>query len=321
MLKKKLIWMMVLILSVTTLIMSGCESNEKQQSNDTEKNAVTFTDDLGRTVTVNEPERVVALLGSYADIWHLAGGTVCATVDDAWDDFDLELSEDTINLGMTKEPSLELLFASNPDFVIASTNTKANVEMKDILESSGIPVAYFDVSDFDDYLRMLKICTDITGRCDLYEANGLKVQKQIDEVIKKSEERVESEGAPTVLFLRVSAASTRAKNSQDSVLGEMLKSLGCVNIADNETTLLENLNIEYILKENPDYIFTVQVGDDTVGVQEALNELFGHGSPWAKLTAVKEGKVYHMDKHLYNLKPNARWGEAYEGLERILSDE
>ena len=32
-----------------------------------------FTDDLGRTVTLARPERVAALIGSYADVWCLAG--------------------------------------------------------------------------------------------------------------------------------------------------------------------------------------------------------------------------------------------------------
>ena len=35
--------------------------------------AYTFTDDLGRTVTVEQPERVAALIGSFADVWCLAG--------------------------------------------------------------------------------------------------------------------------------------------------------------------------------------------------------------------------------------------------------
>ena len=39
---------------------------------------------------------------------------------------------------------------------------------------------------------------------------------------------------------------------------------------------------------------------------------------WATLTAVKEGRYYVMDPTLYNLKPNERWGEAYEGLADIL---
>ncbi len=305
-------------------VMSGSTAGAEGTDPMTEKaaeEAVTFTDDLGREITVSEPQRVAALIGSYADVWYQAGGTVCASAEDAWEDFEFTMPEDAVNLGMTKEPSLEKLFEAQPDFIIASTKTQANMNMLDTLEATGIPTAYFSVSNFDEYLRMLKICTEITGREDLYEENGLKVQEQIGEVIKASEKRLETEEAPKVLVLVASASSIRAKNSQTGVLAQMLKDLGCINIADSEESLLENLNIEYILKEDPDYIFTVQSGGDTEGTEKALNELLGEGSAWSMLTAVQEGKVCHMDKRLYNLKPNARWGEAYEGLERILSDE
>lgn len=281
----------------------------------------TFTDALGREVTVDEPERVAALIGSFADVWYQAGGTVCASAEDAWDDFEFTMPEDAINLGMTKEPSLEKLLEAQPDFIIASAKTRANMEMLDTLNATGIPTAYFEINVFDDYLEMLKLCTEITGRDDLYEENGLKVQEQIEAVLKKSEERVTEKGAPKVLVLVASASSIRAKNSETGVLGVMLSDLGCVNIADSDTNLLENLNVEHILKEDPDYIFTVQSGGDTEGTEKALNELFGENSAWSKLTAVKEDRVYHMDKRLYNIKPNARWGEAYENLEEILSDE
>lgn len=281
----------------------------------------TFTDALGREVTVDEPERVAALIGSFADVWYQAGGTVCASAEDAWDDFEFTMPEDAINLGMTKEPSLEKLLEAQPDFIIASAKTRANMEMLDTLNATGIPTAYFEINVFDDYLDMLKLCTEITGRDDLYEENGLKVQEQIEAVLKKSEERVTEKGAPKVLVLVASASSIRAKNSETGVLGVMLSDLGCVNIADSDTNLLENLNVEHILKEDPDYIFTVQSGGDTEGTEKALNELFGENSAWSKLTAVKEDRVYHMDKRLYNIKPNARWGEAYENLEEILSDE
>ena len=39
---------------------------------------------------------------------------------------------------------------------------------------------------------------------------------------------------------------------------------------------------------------------------------------WSTLTAVKEGRYYVMDQTLFNLKPDARWGEAYEQLADIL---
>ena len=296
-------------------LLTGCAPSAR---NDLSQ-GYTFSDDLDRIVTVENPQRVAPLLGSFAQVWYLAGGTVCASADDAWEDFDLPLPEDAVNLGMTKELSMEKLFAAEPDFIIASANTAQQVQWQDTLEKTGIPVAYFDVSDFDDYLRMLKICTDITGRPDLYEEKGIAVQTQIEAVIAQSQARLKSKDAPTVLSLRASASSIRAKNSQGNVLGEILRALGCVNIADSDDSLLENLSIEHILQADPDYIFFVQQGDDAKGMAENVQRFMAENPAWGQLTAVKEGRVFYLDKALYGLKPNDRWGEAYEKIESILS--
>ena len=275
----------------------------------------TFTDDLGRTVTVQKNERVVCLLGSFAEIWHLAGGQAVAAPDDAWVDLGLPMGEDAVNLGSTKALSLESLFAAEPDLVLASVNTDQNLQWKETLESAGIPVAYFEVSDFTGYLRLLKLCTDLTGRADLYKQHGLDVQKQIEKAVEMAENRGTN---PRVLYLRISGSGVRAKNSKGTVLGQMLHNLGCINIADTDETLLEHLSMEHIIIEDPDYIFVVQQGDNTAAAQAQLEQFFAENPAWASLTAVQEGRVFHLDKKLYNLKPNARWGEAYLKLEELL---
>lgn len=276
--------------------------------------AYTFTDDLGREVTVESYERVAALLGSYADMWILAGGDVCAAPDDAFVDFDLPLSEGTVNLGETKQLSLELLLSVDPDFVLASTNTSQHLEWQQSLEGAGITVAYFDVAGFEDYLRVLKICTDITGQGERYEQYGTDIRKEINDIL----DRNTGKSAPTVLYMRASAASIRAKGNSGNVLGEMLEGFGCTNIADSDESLLENLSLESIMLMNPDMILIVQSGDDIEGIQENIDAMFRENPLWNELDAVKNGQVHILDKHLYNLKPNARWAEAYEELEKIL---
>jgi len=298
---------------LAALLLCGCSSGQAGEGTA----FAGFQDDLGRTVTLPEPKRVACLLGSFAQIWQLAGGEVIATADDAWDDLNLELSDDCVNLGNTKELSLELLLSSQPDFILASANTRQNVEWMETLEAADIPTAYFDVSDFDDYLRLLELCTGITGRKDLYEQHGLEVQRQIHAVLEKAEKRGT---APKVLCMRASASMVTVKNSEDNVLGEMLKSLGCINIADSDSALLENLSIEKILEEDPDYIFIVQRGDDTEGMKAYVESMMQENPAWQELTAVKEGRLHFMDKNLYNLKPNHRWGEAYEKCEEILEN-
>lgn len=276
---------------------------------------VSFEDDLGRTVTVEDPQRVAVLIGSFAQMWYLAGGldTMVATASDAWTGFDIPLGEDVINLGSTKQVSLEAVIAADPDFVIASVNTEADLALREPLEAMGIPTAYFRVSTFEDYLNMLDILTQITGCRENYERYGLAVCEQVD----RAKERADG-SAPTALYIRVSGSGCRVKNSVNSVLGEMLKDLGAVNIADSQDSLLENLSMEVILQEDPEYIFVVLQSTDPSVAQGVLEKTLLSDPAWDSLTAVQEGRFFLMDPALYNLKPNDRWGEAYENLANIL---
>ncbi|MBQ1270888.1 MAG: ABC transporter substrate-binding protein [Clostridia bacterium] len=300
----------VLLTLISVLCLFACGAEEEAEN----KEGYTFTDDLEREVTVESCERTAALLGSYADIWMLAGGEICASADDAWDEFDLDLAEDTVNLGNTKELNLEALLAAQPDFVLASTNTAQNLEWQETLEKAGITVAYFDVSDLDGYLNMLKICTELTGMPERYKQYGSDIASQIDEII----ERNSGKEAQTILLMRASATGIYAKNSKTTVLGNMLSDFGCINIADSDESLLENISVESIVLSDPDKIFFIQTGDNLEGIEKNIENMFNENPLWGELTAVKEKEVYLMEKRLFNLKPNARWAEAYEKLEAIL---
>ena len=208
---------------------------------------------------------------------------------------------------------IEKLIASQPELVLASANTDADLEMEEILKQAGIPTAYFAVSSFEEYLHMLDICTQITGRRDLYEENGLKVQEQIE----KTRERIDG-SAPKVLFLRASSSSVKAQGSEGNVCGEMLSDLGCINIADSDQTLLEDLSMEAIIAADPDYIFVTFQGNNQEAAMQNVEEMLLSNPAWTSLSAVKEGNYHLLDKRLYNLKPNAKWGQAYEGLADIL---
>lgn len=309
---KRRIFAAILLVS----LLCGC-ANTAAPTETNPDTAVYFVDDLGRTVTVNQPRRVATLLGSFAEVWTLSGGTVCAAPEDAWDDFGLELP-DTIHIGGAHSPSLEQLLSADPDFVIASASTASNVALRETLEAAGIPVAYFDVDNFEDYLRMLDICTDITRRKDLYEQNGTALARQIDELKKLVSDAQLPEERRTVLLLRAASGFVKAKGSEGTILGEMLADLGCINIADSDTSLLENLSVESVIWQNPYRIFVVTMGNDTQKAQENLEKMFRENPAWGTLEAVQQERLYLMDRKLFNIKPNARWAESYEILTEIL---
>ena len=240
-------WICLLLCGALLAALTACGGEapaEPEKEEAAVEETVTFTDDLGREVTLVRPRRVAALIGSFADVWCLAGGedTLVAAADDSWTQFSLDLPETVVNLGAVKEPNTERLLAAEPDLVLGSTKTAADLEMLDMLEQCGIPVGYFDVSSFQDYLRMLEICTRLTGCPERYAQYGSEVEEQIGEAMTRPDG-----SAPRVLYIRATGSSCKVKNSQDTVLGEMLAALGCVNIADSETGLLEELSMETIL--------------------------------------------------------------------------
>ena len=313
----------ILVTVILTLFLCGCAGSEgevqaenqigyeKEDSEDAEM--IVFVDDLGREVQVCSSPQAAALIGSFADVWLLAGGELTAAANDSWASLSLPLGEQVVNLGSITEPDAEKLIASKPDLVLASVNTDADLELEELLTQAGIPVAYFQVSDFEEYLHMLDICTMLTGRRDLYEEHGLKVQQEIEQV----KERIDG-SRPKVLFLRASASSVKAKGSRDNVCGEMLAELDCINIADDQDSLLEDLSLEAVIVEDPDYIFVTVQGTDQEAAMDNVEQFLISNPAWNSLTAVKKGQYYVLDKRLYNLKPNARWGEAYQKLADIL---
>lgn len=280
------------------------------------ENSMTFVDDLGRNVTIEKvPQRVAVLIGSFADIWCLAGGadTIVAAADDTFRKFDLPLSGDVINLGANKDLSLEKLLLSDPDLIVASCSTAHNVELEPVFSQMGLNSVYFDVDTFEDYLRMLDICTQITGRRENYVQYGEAISRQVEAARKRADG-----SRPSVLYIRATGTSCKVKNSNGSVLGEMLRAMDCENIADSEESLLESLSMEAILMADPDFIFVVEQSADADAAKAMLDKSLFSNPAWQTLTAVREGRYYVMDSALYNLKPNARWGEAYEKLAQIL---
>lgn len=305
------------------LSMAGCGGQAASQNSVSQSAAsqpapsqpgpVTFTDALGRTVTVEHPARVAAAQGSFAEAWLLAGGTCAAVTEDAFSERQLELPADVTVLGGTKEPSVEKAIEAGVDFMLLSSKVTEHVKLEDTLTKAGITCAYFEVETFEDYLSMLKTLTHITGRPDLYEQNGAAVARQVGAAIARSE----GKQAPSVLLLRAYSTGVKAKGS-DNMTGAMLADLGCRNIADSDTSLLEELSVEKIIQENPDYIFVVTMGESAEAALASVDTLLTSNPAWNGLSAVKNNRYHVLPKDLFHYKPNARWGESYEMLADIL---
>ena len=298
-----IIWVLV------CLLLTGCSAADQNEPS----SGTSFIDSMERSVTVSNPQRVGICSGSLAECWLLAGGEICAATRDAVTERNLELPADTIDLGSLKEPSTEAILAADLDFVILMSSLPNHVAMAELLEKTDTAYAYFDVENYDDYLALMAVFTDITGRSDLYETNAAALQTKIDAAIARGKRA----DAPTVLVLRTS--STKVKTLDSSfMVGGMLKEFGCINVADQENSLLSELNLEAIVQADPDYIFISCMGDLAEG-QAQLESSLTSNHVWSTLQAVQNERVFWLEKELFHQKPNGRWGESYEILAELLS--
>ena len=277
-----------------------------------------FTDSTGKEFALSEkPQRVAVLFSSFAELWQLAGGEVAVTVGESVERGFVEESTPLVDDGAGKKIDLERLLVEEPDLVICSGDIAAQAETAETLNGLDIPAAQFIVESFSDYLNVLQTFTLITGDTEAYETYGEAQKAEIDEILAENQF-----AGVDILFIRAgsSARSVKAKTSKDHFAAEMLKELGTHNIADDsllaDAVVSDTLSIEYILEEDPDYIFFTAMGDEAAS-QSFVSEMLKEDA-WSGLTAVENGNFSYLPKELFHFKPNGRWAEAYEMLADLL---
>lgn len=315
-----------------TLLLAACGTNGTAGSGDGKdasdsgdasgSGALTFTDDLGNEVTVDDPQRVVVGMGSLADIWRDAGGTAVGLSDDAFKNFGFS-ADDAASIGDHTNLSIEKILALDPDFVIlsgsadgdSSSKGPSQDQLKQSLEASGVAVAFFQVSTFDDYLRMLKTCTQITGRDDLYQTNGADVQARVNEAIKQYSV---ADTAPVVLVMNASSKGASAQKP-DHMASQMVKALGAKLLTEENPSLLSDFSMEAVAELDPSYIFVLPAAKDDATAQRNYEQAVESNPAWAGIGAVAAGHVTVLDiKHFFR-KPNAEWDQAYVTLGKALA--
>lgn len=258
----------------------------------------------------NEYCSVVALSKSIADMWLLAGGTLCGVTEDA---LELgEISKDAVSVGTISKPSTEAILSLKPDLVLLSGELSAHEQLKEELDKLSVDAILIKVDSFEDYDNVIYMFSEMNGREDLYQKNVTEVKERIDSIISDAGEKYKG---TSYLCLRASATKTKALK-KDHFACSIMDSLGLSNIADDDSAL-NDLNIEEIALQNPDYIFVIFMGDDEEAAKSFSDE-FESQAVFKELKAVKENRLVFLPKDLFHNKPNARWDDAYKYVCDIL---
>lgn len=294
--------------------------------------SVTFKDATsadGSTVTIGKnPGKVVNLYGSFTTLWYEAGGSVigCIGGNSAKELYLEYIGRDiTADNGMTvvatsssgNKWNTEKILGLQPDLLICSTAMSGYSTIESPAASANVPVIAVDYDDFSDYLKWFKVFCNLTGHTELWESVAMKA---LDEVVEVLAEIPADNG--TKVFSMFSGSKSLQANTSATVVGGMVKAMNCSNIADSWQGTLDgagrrDINLETVFAANPDIII-VQCHAGADVAKKQVEDTYGSNPVWQSLNAVKNGKVFYLEKTLFHNKPNSRFAEAYQKLAEIL---
>ena len=287
-LKKKIIG----LLSVTTLtFMVGCSSTESNN------NEVTNNSDK---------EVVVATSVAVTEILDALGVEVSGVPTTSY-----ELPEsvkDATKVGSPMNPDLEIIKSLNPTCVVSVDTLGSDFEKK--FTENNIPSEFVNLSNVDGLKETI---VDLGEKFNKSE----KANEIIEELENKEKELnlTNKENDEEVLILFGAPGSVMVCTNS-SYVGNLVEIAGGNNIFESESSSFMQVNMEEIIKRNPDkiLIMTHAIPEEA---KKTVEEEFAKET-WQQLDAIKNDKVYYLENEYFGMSANLKAIEALDKLGAIL---
>lgn len=268
---------------------------------------LTFTDGLGREVTLSAPaQRVVSLAPSNTEILFAIGAGDQVIGRDEFSDYPAEATSIESVGGSMGEYSAEAIVALEPDLVLAAEiNTP---ELVNQLEGLGLTVYYLsNPTTLEEMYTNLEIVGDLTGHDTTELVDSLKARvAAVDEKIAPISAR------PSVFYEIDASDPTKPWSYGPGSFGDLLiNRAGGFNIGSEATDPYPQLSLEQIVVANPSIIL---LGDSMWGVT-ADSVLTREG--WSTIAAVQNNQIFPIDDNLIS-RPGPRLVDGLEALAKIL---
>ena len=288
--KKKIIG----LLSVTMLtFMVGCSSSESNESNVTNSNG---------------EEVVVATSVAVTEILDKLGVEVSGVPTTS---YELPKStKDATEVGSPMNPDLEIIKSLNPTCVVSVDTLGSDFEKQ--FTENNIPSMFVNLSTVDGLKETI---VNLGEKFDKSE----KAAEIIAELENKENELnlSKKENKKDVLILFGAPGSVMV-STDNSYVGNLVKIAGGNNIFESESSSFIQVNMEEIIKRNPDkiLIMTHAVPEEA---KKTVEEEFAKAT-WQQLDAIKNNKVYYLENGYFGMSANLKVIEALDKLGAILNE-
>ena len=273
--------------------------------------ALTFTDGLGRQVTLNGPaQRIVSLAPSNTEILFAIGAGKQVVGRDQLSDFPEEAKAVT-DIGSTFDAlNTELIVAQKPDLVLAAEiNTPEQVKQ---LENLGLTVYYLkNPLTLEGMYDNLNVVAQMTG----HTQETAKLVESLKARVAAVDEKIAPLSARMNVFYELDGTDPAKPYTagKGTFITQLIDRAGGHNIAA-DIEGYPQLSLEQVVAADPAFII---LGDARYGITpESIVQRPG----WESLSAVKDGHVVPFNDDLVS-RPGPRLVDALEELAKLLRPE
>lgn len=298
--KKSKKYIGILLSLMMMIVLSSCQQ-DKPQSNKTLKEDVPV-------VKKEEEPRIVALSVTLVDILAKLDIDMVGVPNSQYKLNDK--AKGITQVGLSMSPDVEAIARLKPTHILSLTTLKSMVQDK--LNTIGVEPTYLDIENIDKLKQTIETIGEMFDREKEAKQMIADFEKEIDATLLS----VKGKKSPKVLVL-FGFPGNYLVATNESFVGQMVEMVGGSNIVKEGKGAYMNVNLEALLKAQPDIILRMTHGVKEE-VIEMFNKEFSENPIWKKFNAVEQGKVYDLDDSLFNVSASLDTTIALEELAKII---
>jgi iron complex transport system substrate-binding protein len=267
----------------------------------------TFVDDVGRKLYFAEsPKRVLSLAPSITEMLFAIGLDEEIIGVTNFCNYPPAAAAKT-KVGYT-HPNVESLLALRPD-MIAAPREFLRPDVLTKLDELKVPAFIFEAKSIEDVLAHIHTLGRIFKRTSAADA----VTRHMRERLADITDQVNAAGKTRVLY--VLSSQPLMTVGPESYIHQLIDLAGGINIAAGASGAYPRLNMETVLKENPEVL--IFPGETTESVPESEQQTW---TRWSGLSAVQHGRLHVVSSDMLN-RPGPRVVDGLEQLARLIHPE
>ena len=267
----------------------------------------TFVDDMGRKVYVAAPPaRVVSLAPSVTEMLFAIGAGERVVGVTQFCDYPPE-AQTRPKVGYT-HPNLESIIALQPDLVVTSREF-IQADLLGKFEQLKVPVFILEAKTIEDVLSHIQTLGRMLDRAPAANQVAGDMRRRIDGI------KAKLSALPRFRLLYVINSQPLITVGPGSFIHQLIELAGGINVAARATAPYPRLNMEAVIKEDPEVI-VFPIGN-AEGIPESEQQLWQR---WTMLSAVRQGRLHTVSSNLLN-RPGPRIVQGLEQLARIVHSE